>query len=831
MLFTFGRFWAQFVCRFSPVILLLAIAWTFIAVRSASQIAISTNLEALMPQGARSVQTLNDALRKTGSFASIQIVARSEQPEAALDYVKAVKEKIDLKPWVASSQYSEDIEVLEQHKLLLLSLEELLELEEEVKYAYPTLIAKEISKGFSNVPVTFTLTKEGVSGYSGNELDQKRLEELSGEVAETPPSEQLFVSKDQKTVVLVVWPKQGLESLTDAKRMVDDAKEILAATPVADSGDAQMYAAVAGRIANKVAQFDAIIGDVKFGLLGAMTLISLVIVLSFRSFIVLPVVIIPLITGIVWTIGLTSATIGGLNLITIFLAIILFGLGIDFGIHNFSRYREERRNGKTIEAAMVQVVTNTGAASLIAALTTASGFYSLMLTDFRAFTEFGFIAGSGVLLVFVAMYTIFPALVVAFERLRIFGIEKTGRRLFTKTEKPAHVQIRNTRIVFGGACVLLLASLFFAPKVDFERNFKNLEAKQPEALSTANSYVTEVFPDGHDRAIIVVKTQEELAALDDYFKELILTDHKTPTIKKVASLIDFLPDQDKQQQRLEVIGRLNEKAEALQSLEPSRYSSVKRYLSIDDLNLIDLPETIKRTFIGTDSEPGYLMYVFNSVSMNDSAEAKKFYDDAAKVTLGETEYYSASEGFIFVEMIALMKADAVKAISLVTLTTALLVIFFIRSFWGSIIVLIPPLLGVLVTVGFMGAFGPRLSIMNMVILPSLIGISVDNSIHIFHRFAHDLPDADVPDIMNNTGRAAVLTTLTTLFGFGGMVTASMGGLRSMGILAIIGFIACLIMTWSLLPVMLEAYQRRVRESGDVPEGYEEVMPPFRAGHG
>lgn len=118
----------------------------------------------------------------------------------------------------------------------------------------------------------------------------------------------------------------------------------------------------------------------------------------------------------------------------------------------------------------------------------------------------------------------------------------------------------------------------------------------------------------------------------------------------------------------------------------------------------------------------------------------------------------------------------------------------------------PPLLGVLITIGIMGAIGPQLSIMNMVILPSLIGIAVDNAIHIFHRFEIEGESADIPNIMNTTGRAAVLTTLTTLIGFGGMITASMGGLRSMGILAIIGFVSCLIMTWVLLPVLMQMYR-------------------------
>lgn len=170
--------------------------------------------------------------------------------------------------------------------------------------------------------------------------------------------------------------------------------------------------------------------------------------------------------------------------------------------------------------------------------------------------------------------------------------------------------------------------------------------------------------------------------------------------------------------------------------------------------------------------------------------------------------YSAFEGFIFAEMIAFIKTDAIKAISLVTLCTALLFFIFIRSLSDALAVLTTALLGVLISVAITGAFRVNLSIMNMIILPSLIGIAVDNSIHIYHRYAHDLPKSNIANIMNSTGRAAALTTLTTFIGFGDMISASMGGLRSMGLLAIIGFLSCLLMTWFLLPLFLFVHKNR-----------------------
>ena len=309
----------------------------------------------------------------------------------------------------------------------------------------------------------------------------------------------------------------------------------------------------------------------------------------------------------------------------------------------------------------------------------------------------------------------------------------------------------------------------------------------------------------NSRAIITVETQGEVIEIDKYFRRKIATDTDTPTIKKISSLLDFVPSQASQAKRLQVIRRLEKRAENLRGLDPEKYKAGIGYLSIDDLNIADLPQALRRTYLGAGDTPGYLMYVENAVDLDDNHLAQQYYNDVASFTVDGQTYYSASEGFIFVEMLALMKSDALKAVLLVTLTTILLVFLFIRSLKGTMIVLAPPLFGIFITVGIMGAFGPSLSIMNMVILPSLVGISVDNSIHIFHRFKSAGAQADISQIMNTTGRAAILTTLTTLIGFGGMITASMGGLRSMGVLAIIGFLTCLAMTWILLPVLLQAY--------------------------
>jgi uncharacterized protein len=805
MLKSFAIVWSRFVIDRALLVLLGAFVLTLIALKLAGSITISTRLEELMPESAKSVQTLNTVLKKTGSFASIQIVAQSDSADATMGFLQAVKSEIDGHDWVDYSQYSENIEILARHKLLLLDLNELLELEREVESAYPLFLARKLSQAVG-ADVTFSVRGENFSGDSQATLDQTRIDELAASLNDPSETERIFTTPDGLTAVLVIWPKPGLDSLTDANRMVEDARQI--SERLESTSGRNVTSGVAGRIANKVAQFNAITGDLKFGLISAISLISILIGLSYRSVLSVPAIILPLAVGLVWTLGLTAVAIGGLNLITVFLVLILFGLGIDFGIHNYSRYKEERRRGSDAGQAIRTVITHTGGASLIAALTTAVGFFSLMLTNFRAFTEFGFIAGAGIILIFISMYSVFPAIIALHERIHPLKINTVQEMNWLEYPTAKNKRSQKQNFILPATLAAVLFAAVFTPQVLFERNFKNLEASQPASLVWATQEVSRIFESSHDRAIVAVESLNELIAIDTYFRQHIATDRQTPTIERISSVLDFVPPKEKQQRRLEVIHRLDERADGLKFIDQSLYNAAKQYLAIDKLEISDLPEALRRAFVGAESGPGYLLYIYNSVSMDDSALARAFYDDVASFHVGGQDYAAASEGFIFVEMIALMKADAIKAICLVTLSTALLILLFTRSLKATAIILTPPILGVFVTLGVMGATGISLSIMNMVILPSLIGISVDNAIHIFHRFKSEGDAADISQLMRSTGRAAMLTTLTTLIGFGGLVTASMGGLQSMGLLAIIGFTTCLATTWWLLPSLLKLYRRR-----------------------
>ena len=109
----------------------------------------------------------------------------------------------------------------------------------------------------------------------------------------------------------------------------------------------------------------------------------------------------------------------------------------------------------------------------------------------------------------------------------------------------------------------------------------------------------------------------------------------------------------------------------------------------------------------------------------------------------------------------------------------------------------------------MYVFGMKLNFFNIVVLPSVIGIGVDNGVHIYHRYLEEGPGS-LRFILRNTGLAISMTTLTTIVGYSGLILARHPGLNSLGNLAVIGISSTFITAIVVLPALLQFLDTRKR---------------------
>ncbi len=139
-----------------------------------------------------------------------------------------------------------------------------------------------------------------------------------------------------------------------------------------------------------------------------------------------------------------------------------------------------------------------------------------------------------------------------------------------------------------------------------------------------------------------------------------------------------------------------------------------------------------------------------------------------------------------------------------------------RSIKDALLALFPTVIGWLTMLAVMVALGLRFDNANIVSLPLVLGIGIAFGVHLMHRVREDdpRPDASSPGepasldtVVRGTGGAIAVAALTTMVGFGGLMTSAYGGMKSFGLVMVIGIFACLVATVVVLPALLLVLKR------------------------
>ena len=181
-----------------------------------------------------------------------------------------------------------------------------------------------------------------------------------------------------------------------------------------------------------------------------------------------------LIIGLLYTLAFAALTVGHLNVLTITFVPMLIGLAIDFGVHLITRYEEELRHGRFKRTSLRKAMVFTGQGIFTGALTTAGAFIAMVFTNFRGIQEMGVICGGGLLLCFIVMMTMLPALLL---RGRQNVIDRRMKEDVTRA-RIENVWLQRPVWVLSIALVLcvLAASQIYRGNVKFDYNLMQMQS-------------------------------------------------------------------------------------------------------------------------------------------------------------------------------------------------------------------------------------------------------------------------------------------------------------------------------------------------------------------
>jgi hopanoid biosynthesis associated RND transporter like protein HpnN len=567
-----------------------------------------------------------------------------------------------------------------------------------------------------------------------------------------------------------------------------------------------------------------------------------------------------LVIGICWTLAYIVFTIGHLNILSMSFGLILIGLGIDFGVHYVARYFQERQSTSSSAKALVATADAIGPGVITGGVTTALAFFTAGLTDFTGVAELGVIAGGGVLLCLLAAMLVLPAMIELSDRGRDIKMEArllAVHRWFGFTRRLPRLTLLASVLVTGVCCLGL-------PDVWYDHNLLNLQPVGLEsvklerrlleeteqsvwyAISLADSREELLARKARFEALDSVERTEEIASLlpgDEKLKSAILRQMR----EQLAGLPETAPqlpvDDPAETARALVAAHRQlglwtdgpgekwmQVVETLRKRPADAYRALGAYQQrmVNDLlarlkalraranpvgpRLEDLPPSLVERFVGDSGR--YLIKVYSKADIWDMDALRKFVHDVRSVDSRATgqplQTYEASRQ---------MQRSYVHAALYALIAVLMVLMIDFRSVSYSLCALLPVGLGMTLMFGLMGLLDIPLNPANAIVLPLILGIGVDNGVHVLHDFRRQPGQYR---LSRATATAVVITSLTTMAGFGSMMIADHRGLESLGRVLTLGVGCCLFMALVPLPALLAWISRHEPEPEDAsPESEEE----------
>jgi predicted RND superfamily exporter protein len=145
--------------------------------------------------------------------------------------------------------------------------------------------------------------------------------------------------------------------------------------------------------------------------------------------------------------------------------------------------------------------------------------------------------------------------------------------------------------------------------------------------------------------------------------------------------------------------------------------------------------------------------------------------------------------------------DLADSLVIAGVAIAVALLLALRHPFSAALAAIPLVGGIVAMLGVMALLSIKFNYANFIVLPLIVGIGIDDGIHIVHRWRQESKE-NLTKVLNQIGRAIVLTSLTTTIGFGSLISSHYPGLRSIGWVTALGILTCLLAALILLPAVL-----------------------------
>ncbi|HEX8339768.1 MAG TPA: MMPL family transporter [Tepidisphaeraceae bacterium] len=502
----------------------------------------------------------------------------------------------------------------------------------------------------------------------------------------------------------------------------------------------------------------------------------------------------------------------------------LGGIGIDYSIQFLARYLHERRAAATNAAAVWATVRGFVGPLAAAWLTTVIGFASIAFSPIRLLRDFSLLGGLTLLGSFAATLTLLPALLVLLDRRPPAGMTRGAslvRRFSVSSARRPMPWVIGTLLAGGVALAVGAAGV---GRWGMDSDLTVLHPRPNPPLEAQREIAERMGMAGGSVFVYVrgdtpQQLLERACALDRRMSDPAVAEAGVSARFGLASL---LPDPQivarvRAQADASLAGRVGDDLRAALAqfgFRPERFEAYVTFVqrlvtpgAAPDVNtLLQYPEwariVLSRNAIGGEAPTEAISLVFFSRPLDERAFRARALSALRAATAGLEGVTLTGLAPITQDVERAVQRDFVRLFGIAfTLVVVYLVIHF-RSIALAMVAMIPTAFSLCLLAAYISLTGQTLNLVNIVMLPLLLGVNVDYGIYAAAAWKGTRSRAALSRQFSISIPAVALSCLATVIGFGSLVITSLPAVRLLGTLIIVGISACLagtvLLTWPLL---------------------------------
>ena len=793
---------------------------TLVGVLLCTQLGLRTRFEELLPEQSPSVVELRRLMRETERGGQIFVLLDGATPEERRDAADAIARAVEGAPGVraAGSGIHAAREFLLPRAGLFADAAELQKLDASLRERLAWELGEVLGMNLDDPPEDSDLQGafERVFHAPASE---------SGLAQRFPDG---YYEDAAGTANVVVVKTSVPDGDLDPARAVLAQVEQRVATTLSRITHGGIRARYAGDLVTGLSEYGAAQRDLlDVGALG-LALVLGVVLLYFMRLRVLALMLVAISSGLAWTFGLTELSIGHVNLASGSLVSLVTGSSINHGIIFLGRYYEERRGGRSVADAVVIAHGATGAATLTAALAGAAAYGCLAVGDFPLLDHFALVGALGMVLCWLSTLLLLGPTLLWLERWRPEGatsVLRPGRwqRFRIRYEQPfAFLVSRFSRPVAltGGALAVvgLIASVHYAHAWPTEQDMRRLQndlGASSELYATSRRCADILGAALESSMIVLADRPQQVPALKHTLearRDAAATGEKP--FEAVHTLFDFVPPD--QERKLPLLASLRttllEIRPYASETEWRRIASFVPPADLTPFGIDDLPAEVAAPFTDKYGVRGRIALIEPAAGHSDSdiRYLMRWANAFRETQLPNGDViYGSGRAVVFADVLQAVQTATPRTLALSLCMTTLVVALLFRGLRGTLLVFATLSTGLVWLGLMMSVGGVRLNFMNFIALPVTFGIAVDYPVNFLTRLRGD-PQRDVLAALRGTGGAIILCSLTTLLGYTALLASVNQAIRGLGLLCVLGELACVTAATLVLPAALVWYQRTRR---------------------